>query len=74
MHTGTIGVKELILMNGLEKVRSAFAASVILLVQHGRVSSKYFGEHHSWPSHSQADLGATCQKDVNLLIFSLARS
>ena len=44
----------------------AFAASVKLLVQHGRASSKYFGERHSWPSHLQADLAAACQRDTNL--------
>jgi len=31
-------------------VAGAFAASVKQFVQHGRVSSKYFGERHSWPS------------------------
>ena len=41
-------------------------ASVKPFVQHGRVSSKYFGERYSWPSHLQADLMAACQRDTNL--------
>ena len=45
---------------------SAFAASVKSLVQPGRVSSKYFGERHSWQSHLQADLAAACLRDTNL--------
>ena len=44
----------------------AFAASVKSLVQPGRASSKYFGERHSWPSHLQANLAATCLGDTNL--------
>ena len=44
----------------------AFAASVRLLVQPGRVSSKYFGECHLWPSHLQADLAAAFQIDTIL--------
>ena len=44
----------------------AFAASVKPFVQHGRASSKYFGERHSWPSHLQADLAAACRRDTNL--------
>ena len=32
---------------GLKTVGSAFASSIILLIQHGRASSKYFGERHS---------------------------
>ena len=47
-------------------VGSAFAAPVKPLVQHGRASSEYFGERHSWPSHLQADLAAACQRDTNL--------
>ena len=35
------------------------------MVQHGSVSSKYFGERHLWPSHLQADLAAACRKDTN---------
>ena len=41
----------------------AFAASVKLLVQHSRASSK---EHHSWPSHLQADLKAIVRKTLTL--------
>ena len=37
----------------------AFAASVKLLIQHGRASSK---ERHSWTSHLQADLKAAVRK------------
>ena len=47
-------------------VGGAFAASVKPLIQHGRASSKYFGERHSWPSHFQADLAAACRRDTNL--------
>ena len=47
-------------------VGGAFAASVKTFVQHGRVSSKYFGECHSWPSHLQADLAAACLRYTNL--------
>ena len=47
-------------------VCGAFAASIKPLVQHARASSKYFGEHHSWLSHLQADLEAACQRDTNL--------
>ena len=50
---------------GLKIVGGSFAASVRSLVQHGRASSKYFGERHSWPSHLQADLAAACQRDTN---------
>ena len=42
---------------------SAFAASVKLLVQHGRATSK---EPHSWPSHLQADLKAIVRKILTL--------
>ena len=48
-------------------VCGAFAASIKLLVQHARASSKYFGEYHSWPSHLQADLEAACQRDTTNL-------
>ena len=51
---------------GGEIVGGAFAASIKPLIQHGRASSEYFGEHHLWPSHLQADLAATCQRDANL--------
>ena len=44
----------------------AFAASIKLLIQHGRASSEYFGERHSWPSHLQADLVAACRRYANL--------
>ena len=44
----------------------AFTAVVKLLVQHGRSSSKYFGERHSWSSHLQADLAAAYRRDTNL--------
>ena len=54
------------LINGWKIVGGAFAASVKLLVQHGRASSKYVGERHSWPSHLQADLKAACREDTNL--------
>ena len=54
------------IINGGEIVGGAFVASVKWFVQHGRVSSKYFAELHSWPSHLQADLAAACQKDANL--------
>ena len=54
------------LIKGGEIVGGAFAASVKLLVQHGRASRKYFGERHSWPSHLQADLAAACRRDTNL--------
>ena len=47
-------------------VGGAFAASVKLLVPHGRASSKYFGECHLWQSHLQADLEAACRRDTNL--------
>ena len=47
-------------------VGGAFAASIRLLVQPGRVSSKYFGERHSCLSHLQADLAAACRRDTNL--------
>jgi len=47
-------------------VGGAFAASAKLLVQHGRASSKYFRERHSWPLHLQADLAAASQRDTNL--------
>ena len=47
-------------------VASAFTVSVISLVQLGRASSKYFGEHHLCPSHLQADLAAACRRDTNL--------
>ena len=40
-----------------------FAASIKLLVQHGRASSK---ERHSWPSHLQADLKAVVRKILTL--------
>ena len=43
-----------------------FGASVNAFVQHGRVSSKYFAELHSWLSHLQADLAAACRRDINL--------
>ena len=35
---------------GEKIVGSVFAASMKLLIQHSRASSKYFGEHHSWLS------------------------
>ena len=54
------------LINGGKIVGGAFAASVKPLIQNGRASSKYFGEHHSWPSHLQADLAAACRRDANL--------
>ena len=54
---------------GVKIMGGAFAASVISLFQHGRTSSKYFGEHHSWPSHLQADLAAACWRDTNLEIL-----
>ena len=55
------------LVNGWENSGgSAFAASVKPFVQHGRASSKYFGERHSWPSYLQADLVAACRRDTNL--------
>ena len=44
-----------LILNGWKIVGSAFSASVKPLVQHGRASSK---EHHSCPSHLQADLKA----------------
>ena len=47
-------------------VGGAFAASVKPFVQHGRASSKYFRESHSWPSRLQADLEAACWRDTNL--------
>ena len=50
-------------------VGGAFAAPVKPLVQHGRVSSKYFGERHLWPSHLQADLAAACRRDTNLFVL-----
>jgi len=34
---------------GVKIVDGAFAGFVILLAQHGKASSKYFGERHSWP-------------------------
>ena len=46
-------------------VGGAFTASVKPLVQHGRASSKYLGERHSWLSHLQADLEAACRRDSN---------
>ena len=49
---------------GGEIVGGAFAAEP--LGQRGGASSKYFGEHHSWPSHLQADLEAACRRDTNL--------
>ena len=49
------------LINGCEIVGGAFAASAISLIQHGR-ASKYFGKRHSWRSHLQAHLAATCQR------------
>ena len=45
----------------------AFATSVKPFVQHGRASSKYFAELHSWPSHLQADLAAACRRDTTNL-------
>ena len=54
------------LISGWEIVGDAFAASVKPHVQHGRASSKYFGEHHSWPLHLQADLAVACWRDTNL--------
>ena len=54
------------LIMGGKIVGSAFAASVKSLFQPGRVSSKYFGERHSWQSHLQADLAAACLRDTNL--------
>ena len=52
---------------GVKIVGGAFAASAILLVQHGR-ASKYFGEGHSWLSHLQAHLvaAASCRRGTNL--------
>ena len=50
---------------GVKIVGGAFAASAILLVQHGR-ASKYFGERHSWLSHLQAHLAASCRRGTNL--------
>ena len=49
------------LINGCEIVGGAFVASTISLVQHCR-ASKYFGKRHSWRSHLQAHLAATCQR------------
>ena len=54
------------LINGWENSGRAFAASVKLLIQHGRASKQVFGERHSWPSHLQADLEAACRRDTNL--------
>ena len=53
---------------GVKIVGSAFTASIISLVIN-MVSSKYFGQRHSWPSHLQADLAATCWRDTDLLIM-----
>ena len=50
---------------GVKIVGSAFAASGISLVQHGRASKYYFGERHSWPSHLQANLVAAYRRDTN---------
>ena len=49
---------------GVTIVDSAFAASAMSLVQHGR-ASKYFGERHLWPSHLQAHLAAACWRGTN---------
>ena len=51
---------------GVKIVGGTFAASDISLVQHGRASKYYFGEHHSWPSHLQANLVAAYRRDTNL--------